>query len=233
MGTLVYRIHTLPEARWHQLLTWLAQQGLSLEAPTTQTPYAMVDGTGVGYATPFYAQFRRGAELRRLRSHVKAVVVGYWQGGRVWLVGAALGQAYADEGRLLGEWVEAYGRGGLPWGTLLVGDALYGYRARLLGALERAGWLPVARVSDGVWQRARAEAYPEVVQGRYRIEPVFGSVKGAYGSYVGSRSLRGARHQVWGMWMLWNLVGLVQVGGTRSLDVFLCGYPDFSNTLRG
>ncbi len=71
---------------------WLAQQWLSLEAPTAQTPYAMVDGTGVGYATPFYAQFRRGAEIRRLRSHVKAVVMGYWQGGRVWVMGAALGQ---------------------------------------------------------------------------------------------------------------------------------------------
>ncbi|MFN7019416.1 MAG: hypothetical protein ACK4RG_09160, partial [Fimbriimonadales bacterium] len=61
-------------------MRWLAQQGLSLEAPTTQTPYAMVDGTGVGYATPFYAPFRRGAAIRRLRSHVKVVVVGYWQG---------------------------------------------------------------------------------------------------------------------------------------------------------
>ena len=54
--------------------------GYRSEAPTTQTPYAMVDGTGVGYATPFDAPFRRGAEIRQLRSHGKAVVVGYWQG---------------------------------------------------------------------------------------------------------------------------------------------------------
>ncbi|MDM7461407.1 MAG: hypothetical protein P3X24_007145, partial [bacterium] len=80
MSTLVYRIHTIPEERWHPLVEWLAQQGLSLEAPTPQTPDAMVDGTGAGYATPFDAPFRRGAEIRRLRAHVKAVVVGYWQG---------------------------------------------------------------------------------------------------------------------------------------------------------
>ena len=216
---------------------WLARQGQSLKAPTAQTPYAMVDGTGVGYATPFYAQFRRGAEIRRLRSHVKAVVVGYWQGGRVWVMGAALGQAYADEGRLLGAWVAAYERGGLPWGTLLVGDALYGYRARLLGALEQAGWSPVARVSDGVWQRARAssrlrararaEACPEVLRGRYRIEQVFGSVKSAYGSYVGSRSWRGARVWVWGMLVLWNLVGLVQVGGDGAVVCLFVWLPRF------
>ncbi|MFN3690357.1 MAG: transposase, partial [Fimbriimonadales bacterium] len=158
---------------------------------------------------------------------VKAVAVGYWQGGRVWLVGVALGPAYADEGKLLGAWVQAYGCGGLPWGTLLVGDALYGYRARLLCALERAGWLPVARVSDGVWQRVRASSrlrarvraalYPEVVRGRYRIEQVFGSVKDGYGSYVGARSWQGARSWVWGMWVLWNLVGVVQVSGERGV----------------
>ena len=124
LSTLVYRIHTISEERWHQLLAWLAKQGLSLEAPTAQTPYAMVDGTGVGYATPFYAQFRRGAEIRR-------------------------------------------------------------------------------------------------------IEQVFGSVKGAYGSYVGSRSWRGARVWVWGMLALWNLLGLVQVGGDWVVLCLFVWLPRF------
>ncbi len=77
--------------------------------------------------------------------------------------------------------------------------------------------------------RGRPRLYPEALiltlallqvrnnaswrQLRYACAQVFGSVKGAYGSYVGSRSLRGARSRVWGMWVLWNLVGLVQVGG--------------------
>ncbi len=34
--------------------------------------------------------------MRRQRSHVKLVALGYWQGGRVWVVGLELGQAYAD-----------------------------------------------------------------------------------------------------------------------------------------
>ncbi len=76
------------------------------------------------------------------------------------------------------------------------------YQAGLLALGERLGWCPVARVRDGVWQRvrssswlrarARGEQYPEVLRGRYRIEQVFGSVKSAYGSYVGSRSWWGA-----------------------------------------
>ena len=57
------------------------------------------------------------------------------------------------------------------------------------------------------------------MRGRYRIEQAFGSVKGAYRSSVGSRSWRGVRVRVWGMLVLWNLVGLVQVGGDK---VFVC-----------
>ncbi len=31
LGTLFYRIHTIADERWHQLLAWLAQQGMALE----------------------------------------------------------------------------------------------------------------------------------------------------------------------------------------------------------
>jgi hypothetical protein len=64
---------------------------------------------------------------------------GIGRGGRVWVLGLALGQAYANEGKLLQRWVAVYGRGGLPEGTLLVGDRLYGYRAGLLRVLEGGG----------------------------------------------------------------------------------------------
>ncbi|GIV10199.1 MAG: hypothetical protein KatS3mg019_2290 [Fimbriimonadales bacterium] len=102
----------------------------------------------MGYAGTFFAQYLRGAAVRRQRSHVKLVALGYWQGGRVWVTGLELGQAYADEGRLLGAWVGRYGRGGLSAGTVLVGDRLYGHRAQLLGLLEQVGFLPVMRVED-------------------------------------------------------------------------------------
>ncbi len=90
LGTLVYRFQQLilrAQDRLNHLQAWLAPMGIALETPTTETPYARVDGTGIGYATPFDAPFRRGAEIRRLRSHVKAVVVSYWQGGYCWVVG--------------------------------------------------------------------------------------------------------------------------------------------------
>ncbi len=158
-----------------------------------------------------------------MRSRGKAVVVSDWQGGYRWVVGVVLGKRDADEGRLWRAWLERYGLGGLPVGTLVVGDGLYGHRAQVLGLAERVGWRPVARVREGLWNRvrcsarlrARGEQDAWVLRGRYRIEQVFGRVKGAYGSDVGSRSWWGAALRMWGMWVLWNRVGLLRVGGVE------------------
>jgi hypothetical protein len=102
LGTLLYRLKTISDERWHARLSWLAAQGIAHKTPDAPlaTPVVLVDGTGVGFNTPFDAQFRRGAELRRIRSPLKAVVLVYWRGGQRWGVGASLGRAYADEGRV-------------------------------------------------------------------------------------------------------------------------------------
>ncbi|GIV11082.1 MAG: hypothetical protein KatS3mg020_0573 [Fimbriimonadales bacterium] len=140
LGTLVYRFHHLTDERLHQLLNWLAQQGIAAEPATTETPCAFVDGTGVGYAGTFFAQYLRGAEVRRQRSHVKLVALGYWQGGRVWVAGLELGQAYADVGarrrRARTYWVHGWDvmgvgvcRRGLCWwgiGCMVIGHGCWG-----------------------------------------------------------------------------------------------------------
>jgi hypothetical protein len=88
LGTLLYRLQTIPDERWHALLHWLAAQGIAREVAGVpfEVPVVLVDGTGVGFDTPFYAQFRRGSEIRRIRSHVKAVVLVYCRGGLRWVV---------------------------------------------------------------------------------------------------------------------------------------------------
>jgi hypothetical protein len=57
----------------------------------------LVDGTGWGFNKPSYAWYRRGAAIRQIRSHVRGVILGYCVGGAVWLVGASLGEVYANE----------------------------------------------------------------------------------------------------------------------------------------
>jgi hypothetical protein len=259
LGTLLYRLQTLPEARWHELLTWLAKQGIALEQPAkpSEKPLVLVDGTGWGFDTPYYAQYRRGAAIRQMRSHGKGVILGYWRGGVVWLVGASLGDAYANEAHLMAEWLDRYGGAGgtglpVPCGEALwVGDKLYGRQARLLERVEAVGWLPVVRVAPSLYQSVRAPSrlralarlgeYGWALKERYRIEPVFGSVKSAYGSYIGCRRVAYVRVRVWGQLVLWNRVQYLRVGGG---GIFLlcvgCGgcvmvvwwvEEEFSNTL--
>jgi len=89
LGTLLYRLQTIPDARGHALLHWLAAQGIAQEVAgvSLDAPVVLVDGTGVGFDSPLCAQFRRGSEIRRIRSHLKAVVLVYCRGvGRRWVV---------------------------------------------------------------------------------------------------------------------------------------------------
>jgi len=108
-------------------------------------------------------------------------------------------------------------------GALLVGDKLYGYRGRLLARVAQVKWLPVVRVEAGMRQAARdtarvralgcVAAYGWALGERYRVEQVFGSVKGVYGSCVGCQCWCYARVQVWKILVLWDLVQWLRVGG--------------------
>ncbi len=77
-GTLLSRLQTILDARWHARLSGRAAQGIAQETPDAPfpTPVVFGDGTGVGFHTPFDAPFRRGAEIRRLRSHLDFLSTG-------------------------------------------------------------------------------------------------------------------------------------------------------------
>jgi hypothetical protein len=96
--------------------------------------------------------------------------------------------------------------------------------------VEPIGGLPVVRVAPSLHQQVRTKSrlrawvrwavYGWALGEHYRIEPVFGSIKRADGSYVGCRGWCDARVQMWEMLVLWNLVQCLRVGGD-GFD-FLC-----------
>jgi hypothetical protein len=102
--------------------------------------------------------------------------------------------------RLFVQGLGRYGCMGVGLGAVLVGDKLYGYRGGLLARVEGVGWLLVVWVAPSLRQRVRAqsrlralgrlERYGWALRERYRIEQMFGSVKRAYGSYLGCRGRR-------------------------------------------
>jgi hypothetical protein len=95
--------------------------------------------------------------------------------------------------------------------------------------VEGVGWLPVVRVAPSLYQQVRAKSrlralgrlaeYGWALGERYRIEQVFGSVKGAYGSYIGCRRVEYVMVRVWGQLVLWNMVQYLRV---RGGGVFCC-----------
>jgi len=119
--------------------------------------------------------------------------------------------------------------------------------------VEGVGWLPVVRVAPSLHQQVRAKSrlralgrlaeYGWALGERYRIEQVFGSVKSAYGSYIGCRRVAYVMVRVWGQLVLWNMVQLLRVrGGGIFLLCVGCGgsvmvvwwvEEEFSNTLGG
>jgi hypothetical protein len=99
-------------------------QGIALEPPAKplEKPLVLVEGKAWGFDTPYYAPYRRGAARRPMRSHGKGVVLGYWRGGVVWLVGASLGDAYANEAHWMSSWLARYGSAVVGSGSWWVGD---------------------------------------------------------------------------------------------------------------
>jgi hypothetical protein len=230
-----------PVYREEIILTLMLVQN-SREASLRQVLYAIAPEALPGQPVPSLSTFvyrkgRVGEErLEQLlqwvaRQGIDVVGLVYWGGGRRWVVGLRLGEAYSDEGRLLSEWLGEHGAGVVGAVALLVGDKLYGYRAQLLKQIEGVVWLPAVRVGAGLHQGVRApsrlralsrlEEYGWALRERYRIEDVFGSVKGAYGSYSEGRSYRNACMDVYRKFVLWNMVKLLEVLGEKGLRCLL------------
>jgi hypothetical protein len=213
-STLHYRVRRLPQERWEEFNRWLAQRALAGDEPEL----LLVDGTGWGFGLPYWACWRRGEELRRLRSHVKGVVVVGVAGGKRVLLGASLGPPYSDERRLAERWLQSQGSKGWGEGLWFVADALYGMGREVLSQVRRLGWRAVVAVREGVWRGVKSEErqwaqrlwqeHRDIYRRRYLVESWIGSIKGLCGSYCRERSLEMALRAVWGRLLLWNL-GLV------------------------
>lgn len=117
----------------------------------------LVDGTSWGFGLPYWAFWRRGEELRRLRSHVKGVVVVAAVGCRGMLLGAALGPPYSDERRLVERRLKSPDSQRWGEGVWLVADALYGMGKGLRGLVCSLGCQAVVAVREGVWRGVSSE----------------------------------------------------------------------------
>ena len=118
------------------------------------------------------------------------------------------------------------------FGGVVGGGQVRWVSGSVVGACLEMERLPVVRVEAGWRQgvrdgaRVRAlgcvEASGWALGERYRVEPVFGRLKGVYGSSVGCRSWGSARVWVWGLLVLWELVQWLRVWGDGGGDFVSC-----------
>jgi hypothetical protein len=198
-STLPYRVSRIGQERWQAFNRWLAQKALGGE----RLEVVLADGTGFGFGMPFWTCWRRGAEVRRLRSHGKVVVVGVVGCKRV-LLGAVPSAPYSDEWRLLGQWLQSPDSTG--WGEDLgfVANALYGMGKEVLAQVRRLEWRGV-RDEERQWAQRLWQEHREIYRCRYLVESWIGSVKEVCRGYCRERSLKMAVRAVWGRLLLWNL----------------------------
>ena len=173
----------ITEDLWIEFLNWLARRSKNLK----EVEFLLVDGTGWGYGLPIYQRIKRGAEVRKIKSHVKGVVVlGLNEKGERIVLGASLDKAYSDERNLFLQWLRKR-KPRDKQGLYLVGDKLYGMSTEVIKEVMERGWIPVIKVEEslhrGIRDKLRKIAlksyntHQEIYKKRCLIESFFGTTK--------------------------------------------------------
>ena len=98
----------------------------------------------------------KGQELRKVRSHVKAVMLVGMVKGKEVVVGVNVGRAYLDENKLLMPMLE-----GLSFrAKYFVGDAYYGKSVDALKRVKELGMVVVVSERDTMRRKVRVWEWP-------------------------------------------------------------------------
>jgi hypothetical protein len=204
-------VSKITEDLWIEFLNWLARRSKELK----EVEFPLVDGTGWGYGLPIYQRIKRGAEVRKIKSHVKGVVVlGLNEKGERIVLGASLDKAYSDERNLFLQWLRKR-KPRDKQGLYLVGDKLYGMSTEVIKEVMERGWIPVIKIEEslhrGIRDKLRKIAlksytiHQEIYKKRCLIESFFGTTKRMFGSYLEERTEKMAFNVVFTQLALWNI----------------------------
>ncbi|RTZ59581.1 MAG: hypothetical protein DSZ31_03695 [Gammaproteobacteria bacterium] len=151
----------------------------------------MADGTGFGFEDSIFLSFKRGKELRKVKSHVMTEVLVTHTKGISFFVGVNTDKAYTEEGKLLLELLKEVEREGLLKGEFFVADSLYGNRIKVLEKFKLLGFKLVVNTKESLRRRIRHplrkeakemyETNRDIYWKRYRIEQAIGIVKECFG----------------------------------------------------
>ena len=234
ISNLHYRFKKIDEKIINKILLEVSEKILKSIRFKQDKVIAVVDGTGFGYNCPFYQRVNRGAEIRKIKSHVKAVYIVFVKGKKRIIRCVGIGEAYEDERKIL------LSKGLLKLvkkdkkereGYLIFGDKLYGMSKEVIKESIRNGYNPIFKIEDGIHNRVRDKLRLLVKKiyesnkewyrrNRFHIEGKNGNVKIRYGSYEESKRYEIARSFVLVKFLLYTLYEYINTGGKKIFIFF-------------
>jgi len=215
-STYYYRLNKLPRYLLIDFLNFTSRRLLGRHH--RQVKFLIIDGTGFKYDELYPLKILRGLEIKKVRSHVKVVVLSaHLENGKRFVLTVVPEQSYASEVKIGERIIGWLSERGFTWRALrgkpLLGDKAYD-SVRFLELVEVAGLKPYVKVKEtfrkSVKSKARLRAKRLVESDRlhrYRglIESIFGEIKQDVGSYERTKSFHIAQVFVLAKFCLFNL----------------------------
>jgi len=218
--TLYYRFKNFPIEKIENLIKQTAEQIMKkLENKEVYT--AIADGTGFGYDEAYYLNNKRGAQIRKIKSHVKTEVLVGTVNGKKFVLSAKTDKAYTDENKLLLQMLNEGVFENIK-GRYFLGDRYYGKSIEVLKKLNELGFDVIVSIKDTLRQKVRNEYRLKAKNNyekefkkkvykrhRYKVEQLIGNVKNWFGDRFNTKSFELAQRYVLVSFLLYNLYLLV------------------------
>ena len=176
----------------------------------------IIDGTGFKYDEIYPLKILRGKEIKKVKSHVKAVILSvHLENGKRFILTALSDKSYASEVKLGEQILRWLNERGFTLrvlkGKTFLGDKAYD-SIEFIEEVVLAGLIPYIKVKEtvGIKSKLRLKCKKLVESDdtyRYRglIESIFGEIKQDVGSYERTKSFHVAQLFVLSKFILFNL----------------------------
>ena len=180
-----YRLEHLSKDTIQKFIGFLGDK--VAQASNQSILYCIMDGTGFSFKDSYPMKFYRGTEIRKIKSHIKAVILAGVFGKRRFIIGARAGPPYSSEIKLIEPLIEK-----IPSPSYALGDKGYDCN-RLLEAIVRRDCLPAIAIKESRSYSIRhplrllskkIAAIKEIYSKRTLVEGLFGNTKQALSSHI-------------------------------------------------
>ena len=228
-STLYYRAQKLNNTELQTLITSVAEEIMST-LNSKHLELVMADGTGFGYKDTVTLSFKRGQELRKVKSHVMTEVLVAHTKNLTFFLGVNTGKAYADEGKLLLEMLAKVRSRGILRGKYFLADSLYGNRVKVLENFKSLGFYLVVKTTETFRRKVRNplrreaketyETKKEIYKKRFRVEQVIGIVKECFGDRDNTKNFSLAQIKILIRFLAYNISLLILLGHSKPFFIF-------------